>query len=152
MAGMAALIIVAYLAYAVRMRREVPPSISQTAYDMRYKWTWTVVFGMEAWLIAPAFVEQTSEDTKFIAFLTVAAIGVLAMTPLWMKERNMLHNVAGIAACVFSQLAIALNLPEILLTWIAFGVMMAYKQCRWRWCFIAEAFCLANVIMFCIIK
>lgn len=151
MAGLAALIMAAYLAYAIGMRREVPPSISQTVYDMKNKWTWTVVLGIEAWLIAPAFVELTSENTKFLAFFTVVAIGVLAVSPLWMKERNTMHNIAGVAACVFSQLAIALNQPAILLTWAIFVALMFVKKCRGLWCFIAEVICLVNVLLFCIV-
>lgn len=151
MAGLAAVILAAYLAYATGVRGEVPPSISQTVFDLKHRWVWSAVIFICAWLICPAFVENTSENTKFLAFLTIVALGVLGVFPLCAKDMVTTHNVAGVAACILSQLAIALNSPEILVSWILFGVLMAWKECRWRWCFIAEVFCFANVVLFCIL-
>jgi len=152
MAIAAVVIMIAYLAYSIVLHRGVPTSISQTVYDMRNKWTWTAVLGIEAWLIAPVFVEQTSENTKFLAFLTVVAIGVLAVSPLWMKERNTLHNAATIVACVCSQLAIALNAPHLLYAWIVFALLLPFKTCRLRWKFIAGLTCTITVMAFCFLN
>lgn len=149
MAIAAVVIMIAYIAYSIVLHRGVPTSISQTVYDMRNKWTWTAVLGIEAWLIAPSFVEHTSEDTKFLAFFTIVAIGVLAVSPIWMKERNMLHNVASVVACVCSQLAIALNAPHLLYLWIPFALLMPFKACRMRWKFIAGLICTISVMAFC---
>ena len=149
MAIVAIAALVAYLAYSIVLHRGVPTSISQTVYDMRNKWTWTVVLGVEAWLIAPSLIEQTSENTKFLAFFTIVSIGVLAVSPLWMKERNTLHNVATIVACVCSQLAIALNAPHLLYVWIAFALLLPFKACRLRWKFIAGLICTISVMAFC---
>lgn len=151
MAGLAAVILAAYLAYATGVRGEVPPSISQTVFDLKHRLVWSAVIFVCAWLICPAFVENTSENTKFLAFLTIVALGVLGVFPLCAKDMVTTHNVAGVAACILSQLAIALNSPEILVSWILFGVLMAWKECRWRWCFIAEVICFVNVVLFCII-
>lgn len=151
MAGLAAVILAAYLAYATGVRGEVPPSISQTVFDLKHRWVWSAVIFVCAWLICPAFVENTSENTKFLAFLTIVALGVLGVFPLCAKDMVTTHNVAGVAACILSQLAIALNSPEILVSWILSGVLMAWKECRWRWCFIAEVICFVNVVLFCII-
>ena len=151
MAGLAAVILAAYLAYATGVRGEVPPSISQTVFDLKHRWVWSAVLFVTAWLICPAFVEQTSENTKFLAFLTIIALGVLGVFPLCEKDMVTTHNIAGVAACVLSQLAIALNRPEILISWVLFGVLMAWKPCRWRWCFIAEVICFVNVELFCIL-
>lgn len=152
MATVAVVVLTAYLAYSIVSHRGVPTSISQTVYDMRNKWTWTAVLGIEAWLIAPAFVEQTSENTKFLAFFTVVAIGVLAVSPLWMKERNTLHNVAGTAACVLSQLAVALNAPHLLLAWLLFPLCLPFEWGRRRWLLVAEVLCVAVVVMFCFLN
>ena len=151
MAGLAAVILAAYLAYATGVRGKVPPSISQTVFDLKHRWVWSAVIFVCAWLVCPAFVENTSENTKFLAFLTIVALGVLGVFPLCAKDMVTTHNVAGVAACILSQLAIALNSPEILVSWILFGVLMAWKECRWRWCFIAEVICFVNVVLFCII-
>lgn len=151
MTGLAAVILAAYLAYATVVRGEVPPSISQTVFDLKHRWVWSAVIFVCAWLICPAFVENTSENTKFLAFLTIIALGVLGVFPLYAKDMVTTHNVAGVAACILSQLAIAMNSPEILVSWILFGVLMAWKECRWRWCFIAEVICFVNVVLFCII-
>ncbi len=151
MAGLAAVILAAYLAYATGVRGEVPPSISQTVFDLKHRWVWSAVIFVCAWLVCPAFIENTSENTKFLALLTIVALGVLGVFPLCAKDMVTTHNVAGVAACILSQLAIALNSPEILASWILFGVLMAWKECRWRWCFIAEVICFANVVLFCIL-
>ena len=146
MAGLAAVILAAYLAYASGVRGKVPPSISQTVFDLKHRWVWSAVIFVTAWLVCPGFIESTSENTKFLAFLTIIALGVLGVFPLCAKDM-----VAGVSACVLSQLAIALNRPEILITWVLFGILMLLKECRWRWCFIAEVICFVNVVLFCIL-
>ncbi len=151
MMGLAVLLIIAYLSFVIIRRKEIPESISQTVFDLPKRWIWSAFLGLEAWLIAPAFIELTGENTQFLAFFTVIALGVLGVYPLFKGEKNTIHNVAGVLACVFSQGVIAFNRPGLLLMWILFALLMGLKEGRNKWCFFAEVICFVNVFVYCFI-
>ncbi len=151
MMGIAVLLITAYLSFVIIRRKELPESISQTVFDLPKRWIWSAFLGLEAWLIAPAFVELTGENTQFLSFFTVIALGVLGVYPLFKGESNTIHNVAGVLVCVFSQLVIAFNRPLLLLIWILFALLMVLKTGRSKWCFFAETICFVSVYLYCLI-
>ncbi len=151
MMGLAVLLIIAYLSFVIIRRKEIPESISQTVFDLPKRWIWSAFLGLEAWLVAPAFVELTGENTKILAFFTVIALGVLGVYPLFKGDKNTIHNVAGVFACVFSQGVIAFNRPGLLLMWAMFALLIVLKEGRSKWCFFAEAICFLNVFTYCFI-
>lgn len=151
MMGMAVMLIIAYLSFVIVRRKEIPPSVSQTVFDLPKRWIWSAFLGLEAWLIAPGFIEKTSDNFQFLAFFTVVALGVLGVYPLFKGEKNTIHNVAGVAACVFSQAVIAIERPSLLLSWLFFGLLMGLKEGREKWCFFAEVICFVSVYMYCFI-
>ena len=103
--------IVTYLICTAVKCKEIPDSISETAYIVDHPEIFTAVMVVEAALITPPLLQNSDENTAFLAFLTVIGLLVVAFTPNYKEEHRGLHNVGGWLAGAASQVLIALNAP-----------------------------------------
>ena len=92
-------------------------SISSTAYIVGNKISFTLILLLIGMLLLPSMLETSSENTQFLAFLTIVGLSMVAVTPNYRSEDGVQHNIGGISCCLCSQLLAAFNRPVLLLIW-----------------------------------
>lgn len=135
-----------YLVCTAVKCKEIPDSISETAYIVDKPEIFTAIMSTEALVVLPALLEHCTENTAFLAFLTVVGLFMVAFTPKYKQENGAVHYVGGILAGVASQALIALNCPTILFTWLAYPIL--YLVSKEDYTFWAELICLINIFAF----
>jgi hypothetical protein len=159
-------------------RGGVPSSLSASVFDLpkSKRWIWTVVlYAVCFCVLVPfgsggvSFLDKVSgdtqifsfmakDDTKFLAFIAIAALAFVGAAPLVTDKTELAYKVhcgAAVVCAVCSQLVLAFNQPWLLLCWVPF---VAYKI----WCLVkiepwitqtfwAEMVCFASTFIFCLI-
>ncbi len=146
-------IIALYTGAMILHTKEIPDSISATSYTLPSagKWVFSAVFGLVGILIAPMLMEISSENTKFLVFLTIAGVLGVGGTPLLVNERNTIHNVCAVIAGLASQFLVYLNSPHLLLLWFFYvGYTLAAKDGS-KNLFWVEVACMLTIFAYCII-
>lgn len=138
--------IAVYLVCTAIKCKEIPDSISETAYVVDKPEVFTGVMFTEACLLVFPLLEHSSENTQWLAFLTIAGLIIVALTPKYKTEGNIAHYIGGMLAGIASQALIALNEPTILYTWAAFPVL--YLISKEDYTYWSELICLINIFTF----
>lgn len=138
----------------------IPKTLSQSVfnYPKAFHWIWVIVLASIAFLCVPSYIENTSENTQFIAFIAIASLVFVGAAPLVKDTQDIafkVHSVAAVICAVCSQLTIILNKPAILLTWfpwiLAFSI---YYNRGNKWntkVFWAEMVCFGSTFIYCLI-
>lgn len=143
----------------------IPPSLSASVFNLPKdkRWIWTVVLFAVCFLCVPTFIDKCSENTQFLAFLSIGGLGFVGAAPLVkFKDDEMqfrVHEVGAIVCAVCSQLALIFNNPWLLFTWLGFVLAFAINTrcatCNWKtWktkVFWAEMVCFVSTFIFCLI-
>lgn len=136
---------IAYLIYSTIRAKEIPDSISDTAY-INSPTAFAVFMGALTTALTPVLLETASEPSKWAAFLTIVGLLMVHLTPKYKQENGAMHYAGGILAGIASQVLVAINTPAILLSWIAYiPLFLADKDNRVFW---AELICAANTFGF----
>ena len=147
-----ALIVIAlYTGAMIYSGRGIPESISQTVFLLPRKgqWVFTVVMWVVGFLLMPVLLEKVSEQTQFIAFLTISGVCFVGASPLVLKEKNTIHYVCAAVAGIASQLLVALNQPLLLLIWFLYiGYTLLAKDGS-KNLFWVEVLCMLNIFVLC---
>ena len=144
----AALTAVAYVTYAIIKSKGIPDSISATAYAIKYKKTFTAAMMGVSGLILPELLTDSSDNTKFLAFLSVVGLMMVGLTPDYRtKTQGTLHYIGAFLAAVGSQLMLALNDHVALLGWGAYPIILMLEKGK-NYAFWAEIICLLNMFAY----
>ena len=138
----------------------VPSSLSASVFDLPKgkRWIWTMVLYAVCFLCVPTYVEVTSEDTQFLAFIAIAALAFVGAAPLVADKTDLaykVHCVAAVVCAVCSQLVLVFNQPWLLLCWVPWVVVFVWitKDHPWRTLvFWAEMVCFYGTFAYCLIK
>ena len=67
----AIIILVIYTLVMIKIRGSIPPSLSASVFNIptNKRWIWTIVILAVCFLCVPTYIENTSENTQFLAFL-----------------------------------------------------------------------------------
>lgn len=137
-----------YLIYTAIKAKEIPDSISDTAYVVKYTNTFTIFILLLAALFVPSILEKSAENTQFLAALTGAGLLGVAATPNYKTEGKLAHYGGGILSGVASQLLIYLNNPTPLYSWVLFPILaLLSKENSVFW---AEIICIYNMLLYII--
>jgi hypothetical protein len=112
--GISTIVMIAYLGWNV-VNFGVPRSISHTAYNLPSKAIFILVMYAMAFLNIIPMMEACSEDTKMLAFLTIASIVFVGATPLGKNCDERVHMGAAMLFGACSQMMVAFNMPILLL-------------------------------------
>ena len=160
------LAIIVLLGYTIAMCIKgggVPSSLSASVFDLPKgkRWIWTVVLSAVCFLCVPTYVEVTSDSTRFLAFIAIAALAFVGAAPLVADKTDMaykVHCVAAVVCAVCSQLVLVFNQPCLLLCWIpwvcCFAISLFSKNIHYKWntkVFWAEMVCFGSTFIFCLI-
>lgn len=148
-----ALIVIAlYTGAMIYSGRGIPESISQTVFLLPRKgqWVFTVVMWVVGFLLMPVLLEKVSEQTQFIAFLTISGVCFVGASPLVLKEKNTIHYVCAAVAGIASQLLVALNQPLLLLLWFLYVGYTLLAKDGSKNLFWVEVSCMLTVFAYCL--
>lgn len=148
-----ALIVIAlYTGAMIYSGRGIPESISQTVFLLPRKgqWVFTVVMWVVGFLLIPVLLEKVSEQTQFIAFLTISGVCFVGASPLVLKEKNTIHYVCAAVAGIASQLLVALNQPLLLLLWFLYVGYTLLAKDGSKNLFWVEVSCMLTVFAYCL--
>ena len=156
---LAIIILGAYTLYLIKSIGFIPSSLSATVFSISFKqrWIWTIVILAVCFLAVPTYIEKTSENTQFLAFLAIAGLAFVGAAPLVKfsddKMQFRVHEVGAIVCAACSQLVLVFNCPWLLLLWIpyvAYGFANGWKT--WKtMIFWGEAVCFGSTFIYCLI-
>ncbi len=155
------LILVFYIVALSCYGGRIPSSLSASVFYLPQKkrWIWSVFLFSVSFLTLPVLIESVSENTRFIAFLSISALAFVGAAPLEGSTTGIsfkVHFISAYVCCIGSQLLIYFNSPWLLLFWVPWVITLVWFKCRgerWRtWSFWAEMVCFANPLVFCLIS
>lgn len=138
---MSLLLLIVYITYAVRVCG-VPWSLSDTYYQLKKRnrpaWLFQLAMIVPAVLLMPVWIECSSENTQFLAFLACGGLMFVGTAPLFKEEfQSRVHYagtiIAGLATILWICLSGMWYLPAVTFT-IAGIIMLRYQ----KWLFWAE--------------
>ena len=153
-------ILTGYTLMMIKAGGKVPSSLSASVFDltMGQRWIWTAVICAVCFLCVPTIIDKTSEDTKFLAFIAIAALAFVGAAPLVKDTHDIaykVHCVAAVICALCSQLVLMFNNAWLLLCWIPFIAYEAWRHSHFRkWrteVFWAEMTCFASTFAYCLI-
>ena len=130
------ILVLAYISVSSYKSRQIPPSISETAYlwaESKVNWftVFCVVLGI---LILPPWLIVTPEVFQFLAFLGCAGLIICGTSPLFRENfQGTVHIVGFLIAIVAWLIWMILSGLSfvLLLDLIIFGCMLLIKADKW---------------------
>lgn len=148
------LIIFLYCIIVAIKNKEMPNSISQTVYMLSEKWKWlfTVVMFVAAFMIAPQLMTVASaHGCEFLSYLTVAGILGVGVDPLVKNEKNIIHYASAVIMGVSSQVLVLLVNPWFFLSWVSYICYTLYMEDGRKNMFVGEMSMYSNTCMVCLL-
>lgn len=145
--ALAAILAAIYLTYMTCKAKEIPDSISETAYIADNQGVFTACITSFLILITGSLIQKCSPDTQFLAFLTAAGLTSVAFSPDYKTNHKIMHYGGGILSLVASQLMLIFNnSSNLLYTWGFYPLLLATNPKNWV--FWAEIICMITIFLF----
>lgn len=144
----ATLIMSAYLGWYV-YSYGVPGSISQTVFKLPHECVFTVVMFAVGFLTIMPMIDHCSENTKILAFLTIAGMMFVGAAPLGKNCDERVHLGGALFFGVFSQTMLAFNKPLLLAVWVPAIVLLVSVKGK-NYLFWIELACIADLLIYCL--
>lgn len=144
----ATVIMCAYLGWYIRSYG-VPGSISQTVFMLPHECIFTAIMFAVGFLTIMPMIDHCSENTKVLAFLTIAGMMFVGAAPLGKNCDERVHLGGALFFGISSQIMLALNKPVLLSVWVPMAVILiAVKGSNFL--FWAELACIADLLIYCL--
>ena len=114
----------------VTIKSEIPYSISETYYRLNNKKWFTFVMLFTAITLLPAALDNSSENSQLLIFLSVAGMGVVGLSPNFIhgeKSEQITHYIGSGMLLIFSQCWVGCNLPWALTWWIVYVMWIIFN-------------------------
>lgn len=114
----------------VTIKSEIPYSISETYYRLNNKKWFTFVMLFTAITLLPAALDNSSENSQFLIFLSIAGMGVVGLSPNFIhgeKSEQIVHYIGSGMLLIFSQCWVGCNLPWALTCWIVYIMWIIFN-------------------------
>lgn len=124
------LLTIATYSAIVTIKSGIPYSISETYYRVNNKKWFTFVMLFTAITLLPAALDNSSENSQFMIFLSVAGMGVVGLSPnfiLGEKSEQIAHYIGSGMLLIFSQCWVGCNLPWALTWWIVYVMWIIFN-------------------------
>lgn len=144
----ATVIMSAYLGWYV-YRYGIPGSISQTVFKLPHEAIFTAVMFSVGFLTIMQMIDQCSENTKCLAFLTIAGMLFVGAAPLGKNCDERVHLGGALFFGICSQIMLALNKPVLLFVWLPMAVLLIAVKGR-NYKFWVELACIFDLLIYCI--
>lgn len=135
------IVLTIYIMYAVRMCG-VPWSLSDTYYQLKKRnrpaWLFQMAMIIPAMLLMPVWIDRSTDDLQFLAFLSCGGLMFVGSAPLFKEEfQGRVHYtgtvIAGLATILWVCLSGMWYLPAVAFP-VAGIIMLRYR----KWLFWAE--------------
>ena len=146
--GLSTILMIAYIGWYTT-NYGVPWSLSHTVYKLPHEAVFTLVMFAMAFLNIIPMMEACSENTKVLAFLTMASIGFVGAAPLGRNCDERVHMGAAMLFGLCSQLMVAFNIPVLLFVFLPAVVWLTATRGR-NWLFWLEVACIIDLLLFCV--
>lgn len=147
----AAVIMVIYTVVMCIKNKGIPESLSQTAFFLstKAKWLFGAVMIVCGVLLCIVMIDKSSENTQFLAFLTLVSLCGVGVTLLFNIDTRKAHYVFAVASGILSALLIALNEPIFMFPWVGyvFYTLMTDDKNEVFW---YETTCFVTILLYCI--
>ena len=124
------LLTIATYSAIVTIKSGIPYSISETYYRIYHKKWFTFVMLFTAITLLPAALDNSSENSQFLIFLSVAGMGVVGLSPNFIhgeKSEQIAHYIGSGMLLIFSQCWVGCNLPWALTCWIVYIMWIIFN-------------------------
>lgn len=146
-------LLAAYIIGASAKLGRCPESLTELATVFEWPWRvlWFVAICGAATFAAPSAVEHSSDETMFLAYITVSAVVIYSMCARLDDGIDAtITTVAGWTAIVASQLVAVINHWWVALLWIPAVVLIIIRKPSY-WKFIATLTAIITFYIHCII-
>lgn len=124
------LLTIATFTAIVTIKSGIPYSISETYYRIYHKKWFTFVMLFTAITLLPAALDNSSENSQFLIFLSVAGMGVVGLSPNFIhgeKSEQIAHYIGSGMLLIFFQCWVGCNLPWSLTWWIVYVMWIIFN-------------------------
>lgn len=107
----------------VTIRSGIPCSISETYYRIENKKWFTFVMLFTAFTLLPCALEISTDESRFLFFLSVVGITIVGVSPNFIKGEKsevMAHYVGSVILLICSQMWVYFNTPILLFLWVLY--------------------------------
>lgn len=114
----------------VTIKSGIPYSISETYYRINHKKWFTFVMLFTAITLLPAALDNSSENSQFLIFLSVAGMAIVGLSPNFIygeKSEQTAHYIGSGMLLIFSQCWVGCNLPWALTWWIVYDMWIIFN-------------------------
>lgn len=147
----AAVIVIAYTVAMCVKNKGIHKSLSRTAFFLstKAKWLFGAVMIVCGVLLGIVMIDKSSENTQFLAFLTLVSLCGVGVTPLFNIDTRKAHYVFAVASGILSALLIALNEPIFMFPWVGyvFYTLLTGDKNEVFW---YETTCFVTIMLYCI--
>lgn len=108
----------------------IPYSISETYYRINHKKWFTFVMLFTAITLLPVALENSSDNSQFLIFLSVAGMGIIGLSPNFIhgeKSERIAHYVGSGMLLLFSQCWVWCNLSWALTWWVVYIMWIVFN-------------------------
>lgn len=147
----------------------IPSSLSASVFLLPYgkRWIWTVTLFSVCILVLYPFglphsasiLDFVSENTRFLAFISIAALAFVGAAPLVKDKQDIAYKVhcdAAAVCAVASQMLLIANMPVLLPVWPFYMItLLAKTNQNGTWntkVFWGEQVCFFTTFAFCLIS
>ena len=147
------IIIFLYCLITSIFNKGIPNSISQIVYglDDKWKWTFTIVMFIVAFMILPRLIFVSMYNYEFLAILVSAGILGVGADPLVKGETNVVHYISAVILGISSQVIVFMIMPQLLYMWIPYILYTLYEEKSDKNMFLAEMVMLITLAIACLI-
>lgn len=132
---MTTLILISFMTIAtyttiVTIKSGILYSISETYYRINHKKWFTFVMLFTAITLLSAALENSSENSQFLIFLSGAGMGIVGLSPNFIygeKSEQIAHYIGSGMLLIFSQCWVGCNLPWVLTLWIVYVMWIIFN-------------------------
>jgi len=135
----AAIILFLLIGISCYKLKNVPQSISETAYIVP-NWLFTTVIMCLGITVLPCVMGALTVNCEWLGFFMIFGLWCVASSPYYRTEQRKLHYI-GAVICFLSAMAISIAIkPLTLLIWIVYPLCLFKKTRKW-WLMVAECLC-----------
>lgn len=88
----------------------ITTQLSETYYKLgKLGWLFQALLVFIGFVVFPVWLENSSEGTMFLAFLSVVSLFIVATNPLYLSEQRKQHTIAAVAAFIMTVLWMLFN-------------------------------------------
>lgn len=147
----ATVVMITYTMAMCVKNKGIPESLSQTALILhrKDKWVFGAVMIVCGILFGIVMIDKSSENTQWMAFLTLVSLCGVGVTPLFNTDTRKTHYVFAIAGGILPSLCIVFNNPLCLLPWFGyvFYTLLTDDKSEIFW---SETACFVSILLYCI--